>query len=202
MKFIKTLLASAALASAVLAATATSAGAATLVDTGPGITGYGWTLGFGYSWAGEFTLNKAADVTDLQAFMYNYDGTMVTQVYKANKGLPGTSKALFSEGYPVTYNPSAGWAGPSNLSLSLGAGTYWVTFLSTGFDGRIPEYPANPLADYAQNLNGVWTDASYATFGVRVLGASVPEPGIWAMMLIGLGGLGAAMRSRRRLSPA
>jgi hypothetical protein len=31
---------------------------------------------------------------------------------------------------------------------------------------------------------------------------SVPEPATWAMMLVGFGGLGAAMRSRRRLAAA
>jgi hypothetical protein len=28
--------------------------------------------------------------------------------------------------------------------------------------------------------------------------ASVPEPGAWALMIVGFGGVGAAMRSRRR----
>ena len=32
--------------------------------------------------------------------------------------------------------------------------------------------------------------------------ASVPEPAAWSMMLIGLGGLGTAMRARRRGTPA
>ena len=31
-------------------------------------------------------------------------------------------------------------------------------------------------------------------------GASVPEPGVWTMMLVGLGGLGALLRRGRRLA--
>lgn len=39
-----------------------------------------------------------------------------------------------------------------------------------------------------RNLAGTWTGG----------GPAVPEPATWAMMLAGFGGLGAAMRSRRR----
>ena len=34
------------------------------------------------------------------------------------------------------------------------------------------------------------------------LGSAVPEPATWAMMLVGFGGLGAAMRTRRRSAAA
>jgi hypothetical protein len=37
-----------------------------------------------------------------------------------------------------------------------------------------------------------------AVLGVNVTGAAVPEPATWAVMLLGFGGIGAAMRSRRR----
>ena len=36
------------------------------------------------------------------------------------------------------------------------------------------------------------------TFGSSTVGSGAPEPATWAMMLMGLGGLGAAMRSARR----
>jgi hypothetical protein len=38
--------------------------------------------------------------------------------------------------------------------------------------------------------------------GARGLGAAVPEPTTWALMLIGVGGLGATLRSRRAAAPA
>ena len=41
---------------------------------------------------------------------------------------------------------------------------------------------------------------SYTLFSPSAV--AVPEPGTWAMMLIGLGGLGAAMRSRRKAAVA
>ncbi|HEX4179588.1 MAG TPA: PEPxxWA-CTERM sorting domain-containing protein [Caulobacteraceae bacterium] len=42
--------------------------------------------------------------------------------------------------------------------------------------------------------------AGTATYNVGLVGvpAPVPEPAVWAMMLVGFGGLGAAMRSRSR----
>jgi hypothetical protein len=48
---------------------------------------------------------------------------------------------------------------------------------------------ANTYAANNQNSPGVWTVTT-----------SVPEPSTWAMLLVGFGGLGAAMRSRRRLT--
>ena len=43
---------------------------------------------------------------------------------------------------------------------------------------------------------------STGTFGGVVAAAPVPEPATWAVMLVGFGGLGVAMRSRRRISAA
>jgi hypothetical protein len=32
--------------------------------------------------------------------------------------------------------------------------------------------------------------------------AAIPEPGTWAMLLLGFGAVGAAIRNRRRVQPA
>ena len=45
-----------------------------------------------------------------------------------------------------------------------------------------------------------FASTSTGTFGGVVTAAPVPEPATWAMMLVGFGGLGVAMRSRRRAS--
>jgi hypothetical protein len=46
-----------------------------------------------------------------------------------------------------------------------------------------------------------WSNNSGA-FSVNIEGTAVPEPATWAMMLVGFGGLGAALRMRRRVSTA
>lgn len=46
------------------------------------------------------------------------------------------------------------------------------------------------------------TGASLSFNVSNIVTSAVPEPATWAMMLVGLGGLGVAMRSRRRLAAA
>lgn len=64
------------------------------------------------------------------------------------------------------------------------------------------------LNSYAGDANGIFSRADnfgsafYTGYGLETgfvtLAGGVPEPATWAMMLVGLGGLGVAMRSRRR----
>ena len=64
-------------------------------------------------------------------------------------------------------------------------------------------------ADFVSGLNTlsiVVTDtgkpSAMLVSGLSGTAAAVPEPATWAMMLVGFGGLGAAMRSRRKLAVA
>jgi hypothetical protein len=61
-----------------------------------------------------------------------------------------------------------------------------LSFLATGGPSGDPPYAL---------LDGVSLTAVTA-------GGGVPEPAIWAMMLVGFGGVGAAIRSRRKLAAA
>jgi hypothetical protein len=97
--------------------------------------------------------------------------------------------------------------------VNEGSGTY---SLSSGnlFASNISQNAVSIANSYLSNItSGVWTadpslalavltspnDQTQLVWGAnatKVLGA-VPEPATWAMMLVGFGGIGAAMRSRR-----
>jgi uncharacterized protein YaiE (UPF0345 family) len=46
------------------------------------------------------------------------------------------------------------------------------------------------------------TDLDYGISIAPDITAAMPEPGVWAMMLVGIGGLGVALRARRRTATA
>ena len=58
--------------------------------------------------------------------------------------------------------------------------------------------PGTTLVSFEDLLNGPFTynDLSFSFSGTTA--GAVPEPETWAMMILGLGGVGAAMRVRRR----
>jgi hypothetical protein len=109
---------------------------------------------------------------------------------------PDQVDILYSGGFDPT-NPMANYDGPlsynlyntggsKTLSLTAGVQYYWVTSTDYGYVHDNCEETA-------------------CTFTTKVTGPgaiSVPEPSTWAMMLVGFGGMGATLRSRRRLATA
>ena len=80
--------------------------------------------------------------------------------------------------------------------------------------GPSAEYAGNPITASGETVFGIegngtiqfngtfsqisWTNPVYEDWYGFTVGAPVPEPATWAMMLVGFAGLGAAMRSRRK----
>ena len=52
--------------------------------------------------------------------------------------------------------------------------------------------------DYRLTINGISPNSGSFTGNVRITTGAVPEPGTWAMMLLGFGAVGFAMRRKRR----
>lgn len=84
----------------------------------------------------------------------------------------------------------------------LSAGGSWTGYtLSTDFSGLdTSRVIFTPDAVYV-NMQGI-TPQSGESFTITLNAASAPEPAAWALMLVGFGGLGAALRSRRRTAAA
>lgn len=76
------------------------------------------------------------------------------------------------------------WTPPAFNFNPNANGTYKVNLTVTGLDGG------------TKSLDAV------AKIGDGFSGGAVPEPASWALMLLGFGGIGAMLRSRRRLVPA
>jgi hypothetical protein len=116
----------------------------------------------------------------------------------------------------------AGALNPLLSIWSLGAGGSPASFI---FDqaftvisgGPSAEYGGGPLGASGETVTGSeangtiqflgdiksisWTNPQFENWygiAVGVPGSAVPEPGMWALMMIGVAGLGLALRSRRR----
>jgi hypothetical protein len=101
---------------------------------------------------------------------------------------------------PATIFRGANFVVPDNLVwISPGHG------LVLGFAGPLSAPGTVALTDNGGNLGGTFElqlDSSFrrSVRGISsgsVTGAFVPEPASWALMLLGFGGLGAALRRRR-----
>lgn len=88
--------------------------------------------------------------------------------------------------YYITSGPT--FLDGSGVRFNAGSATNIAFFHQDGVDANT----------YRVNGNGTISAFGPATSSRLAAAAAVPEPGTWAMMLIGFGGIGATMRRRRR----
>ena len=137
---------------------------------------------------GKFTLGRGANVESVEGWMsVGIAGSVdvhirIDSVPPAGANIPGHS--LHTATYAVgtqAYN----WKVFSNFTVSLPAGTYWLTFepvANTAFNGGMTGTAASPLADYAffADGNNRWvtfsTFSQQPAFGMRVYGGTVLTP--------------------------
>ncbi len=71
-----------------------------------------------------------------------------------------------------------------------------LTFQGLHYVGKLNSFadPSVTTSHYAD------PQVLFSADSARLLGVAVPEPGTWALMLLGFGGLGATLRRQRRLA--
>ncbi len=178
----------------------TATGALTAVGTGS-IT----YDGIGSSSAGVFGYDRGGD-------LYSIDTTTGASTLLGATGVPAVGFFGFSAGGSTLYEVSANSL--YSLNTTTGAGTLIGSSATDSFGAAVVEggvlYAGgeSPLEVYTLNPS-----TGAGTPGANVTGTSqlifglapdvpsapgVPEPAAWALMLIGFGGLGAALRAQRR----
>jgi len=176
--------------------------AAVIVDTGqpPYNAGVDWDLNATQGLAARFTVTHTTKLTDLTGFSFAYStpGTF-TVALRADGTVPGAT--LFSD--TATAKLKLAFYGVHGESWVVQPGSYWLAFeVRPGdtFFGYMPNNPPSPLGPEAYLGSGTYERYDDLDLGVRIMGEvlAVPEPTTWALMLIGLAGVGAGLRRARR----
>lgn len=111
---------------------------------------------------------------------------------------PGITEVLAYIGSLDTYN-TISFAGPNVTYTGAQLG-----LLSGAANGAQTAANTNGVFEFSFNspVTGVTFSSSQNSFEIASIEAGVPEPAVWGMMLVGFGGMGAAMRSRRKQAAA
>lgn len=176
-----------------------------------------WVQAEDFSFATNATVTGAGVYIAGLGNLGTWDGNFTYYLFDSSGGAPGGLLASGDVSTVVTNTGNAWCCGGNSYlvefdflsTFAAAAGsTYWLGIhLSDNFD-RDDVYwvttSGNGTSRAQESINGTfdnWSSnnlehAFYLT-GDRIV-APVPEPGTWAMMLLGFGAIGAAFRRRRR----
>jgi len=90
-----------------------------------------------------------------------------------------------------------GYAGPLSFTVTANSGS--LSLASLGFNTATVNGTSSNIYFVADLVN---PQGSTGNIGATLTGTAVPEPATWAMLIMGFGMAGAALRSRRRTSVA
>lgn len=131
----------------------------------------------------------------------------VLNIYITRTDIDGPVPYHFSSGFTSNVLPKK-WSVTEYSYVSTLNQKYTGTLLSThlfntiGTFTHVSDFAGGQDGPYSvttrYTLNAPTTGSSFSTISI----ASVPEPGTWALMIVGFGGAGAMLRSRRRAPAA
>ena len=153
-------------------------------------------LGQGFPWSSIVTFGLSD----------HYSGLSATVGYAGESPASGGTASSTSSPYTFyTFSKAGDWStfGPEYFS-----GTFYLSpshpdlYLNMSLDLAVSEGGGFSAFDHTTAITfdmpaGVTFTSGSNTF-LTAAGASVPEPAAWTMMLLGFGGLGAVLRSRRK----
>lgn len=130
------------------------------------------------------------------AVLNDYPNTLVTM----NQSIAGLTvgqaynltwdMASYYGGFGSSTIPGAGAAIDGNSYLfAIGNDTSWKTYSET-----FTYVGASNVLNFYSQANGTDTDAAFTNISIT----AVPEPATWAMMILGMGAMGAMLRNRRQ----
>jgi hypothetical protein len=178
-----------------------------IIDTGVVMPFFGGiVVGGDIAVAGRFDVSRPTILTDVEGYLgFATPGDTLTFALLADAGGPGVE--LFASPFAVSL--PEGWQGLHGLSWTVPAGAYWLAFETRGgqtFNGALgipvtPTLTASRLPPLFPDYTVIPLGAGGIAFRINGVAAAIPETGVpepaaWALMIVGFGAAGVALRRR------
>lgn len=164
-----------------------------------------WTLGWAFKAStsqtliglGAYDLGGDGFLTDHQVGLWDTNGTLLASVIVGSSD-PLINGFRFASITPYTLSAGSTYiVGAANLGTGDGYSLYGEVATAPGITYLSSRY----IDGSGLQLPTAYAGVNPGYFGGNILlGSAVPEPAVWAMMIIGFGAVGSMVRARRRQS--